>query len=267
MKFGYQIVTHEVTKKKVTGLRGEYETLFALLKDTGFTGVELMVKNPFMIDFNLIRKLAVSYGLDVPMICTGEVYGEDGISFASPDAEIRAEAKRRTIRLLEEAKTLGAHVNVGRLRGAFAPGVPPEDTLWWVRSGILEAAQTCLESKLLIEPIYRAYTNLILTTHEGLRFVKELNAPNVGLMLDIDHMTLEGEIIPKSIRDAQGYFHHVHICDTEHQCLGKGKNNFAEFLDALKSINYSGYVTVEAFPSEDQAAEVKESYRILNQCL
>jgi len=267
MKFGYQIVTHEVTKEKVTGLRGEYETLFALLKDNGFTGVELMVKNPFMIDFYLIRKLAASCGLDVPMICTGEVYGEDGISFAAPDAGIREEAKRRTIRLLQEARTLGAHVNVGRLRGAFTPGVPPEDTLRWVRSGILEAAETCPEAKLLIEPIYRAYTNLILTTQEGLQFVKELSAPNVGLMLDIDHMTLGGENIPASIRDAQGYFHHAHICDTEHQSLGKGKNNFAEFLGALKSINYSGYVTVEAFPSIDQRAEVQESHRILSQYL
>jgi len=267
MKFGYQIATHEVTKQKVTGLKGEYEALFALIKDNGFTGVEFMVRNPFEIDFDLLRRLTGSCGLDVPMFCTGEVYGEDGVSFASPDAKVRAEAMGRTIRLLREAETFGAHVNVGRLRGAYTPGVPPEDTLRWVRAGLLEAARTRPGTKLLIEPIYRAYTNLILTTQDGLRFVKELNAPNVGLMLDIDHMTLEGEDIPQSIREAQGYFHHVHICDTEHQCLGKGNYNFAEFLGALKSVNYSGYVTVETFPSEDQRAEVRESARILRDWL
>ena len=267
MKFGYQIVTHEVSKENVTGLKGEYEDLFALLKDTGFTGVELMVKNPFMIDFNLIGKLAGSYGLDVVMFCTGEVYGEDGVCFAAPEEEVRSEAKKRTLKLLQEAETFGANVNVGRLRGAYVPGVAPVDTLKWVREGLLETSRACPGAKLLIEPIHRKWTNLILTTQEGLAFVKELNAPNVGLMLDIDHMTLEQEDIPASIKEAKGYFHHVHVCDTMHQCMGKGSNNFAEFLGALKAVDYDGYVTVEVFPAKNQQEEVRESYRILREYL
>lgn len=261
------VITEEITKPMVTGLRGDYDELFMLIKENHYNGVELMVKNPFKVDFDLIYKIAKKYNLKIPMICTGEFFGEDHISFADPDINIRKEAINRTKELMKFAYKLGANINIGRLRGRFYPEVPKEKTMRWVKDGLKEVARTNENVNLLIEPICRLYTNFIITTEDGLSFIKELEQPNIQLMLDIDHMTNENEDISESIKKASSYLKHVHICDKDHKPLGEGNYDFDIFLNALKEINYKGFITVETFVSNNYLKDIKNSYNIIQKCL
>lgn len=267
MKFAYMIATKEIQGSRITAIKGEYNYLFQLLKDNGYSGVELMVKDPFAVNFEEIKRASEKHALAVPVMCTGEIYGEDGLSFGDCNRQSRKEALRRTKELMKRAGDFNAHVNVGRLRGRYEEGVPKEDTLKLIKEGLLEAACSCKEVNLLIEPINRNISNFILTTQEGLDFIKELNMPNIRLMLDYIHMVVEEEDIKESVESAQGYFDHVHVCDSDRKPPGLGEYDFADFLKCLKSINYKGYVSVEAFPTSDFQEDVRKSIQVLkNAC-
>lgn len=264
MKFAYMIATPEVKGKHITALRGDYDSLFKLLKSQGYDGVEFMTKNPFEANLELLAEKAVQYELEVPVICTGEMYGEDKLSFADPDDEVRKEAVRRTKKLMEIASDLGAHVNVGRLRGRFLENIPKEKTLQWVQECLCECASVSRDAHLLIEPICKDYENFILTTSEGVDFLKLLGVAKVRLMLDYIHMISEDEDIPHSIDMAMSWVDHVHVCDSDRLPLGYGSFDLSSFFNLLGKASYDRFVSVESFPTDNPEEDVRSSIEALH---
>ncbi len=263
MKFSYMVVTNEIKGKNVTGLIGDYDYLFKCISDNGYDGVELLIKNPFLIDFTEIKKYLKKYNLELPVLCTGEMYGEDGISFGDKNPDIREEAIKRTIETMKIAEEFNAHVNVGRLRGRFVEGVRREDTINWAKESFIKCAESNRNVNLLLEPINHKVSNFLLTTEEGVNFIKELNKPNIRLMLDYIHMAIENENLEKSVSIANGYFDHVHVCDSDRKPLGMGEYNIEEFAKLLVKAGYEGYVSIEAFDTNDYQADLKKSIEVL----
>lgn len=259
MHFAFMIVTPDIQGDQVTGIRGPFEDLFPKLKELGYEGVEVMLKNPFNVNFVQIYGLSQRYDLPVCSLCTGEMYGEDGVSLGDPDPNIREEALRRFRELMKAAALLNAHVGIGRARGRFVYGIPKEDTLRWVKDGLREIAEIDRKVHLLIEPINRRYENFIVSTQEGVDFVKELDIPNVRLMLDYMHMVIEEENIAESVRLVAPYLDHVHVCDSDRKPLGQGDWDLAPFFSALIDIDYKGYISSEAFSSEDEDRDLRNT--------
>lgn len=260
MKLAYMVATPEVKGSYITAVKGDMREIFARIKDVGYDGIELMIKNPKEIDLLLLGKLMQKYDLEVPVICTGEIYGEDGLSFASENSEIRQEAVARTLGLMNIAKELGAKVNVGRLRGKASQAKSKEIAIKRIKESLKYLVEACPDIDLLIEPINREYADLILTTQEGVNFVKELNIPTVKIMLDMIHMVIEGENLKESINLAQGLFKHVHICDSERKPPGLGTFAFEDFLLDIESSGYQGFVGIEAFQIPDAEIAIDKSY-------
>lgn len=259
MKFSYMAVADNIKGKNVTGLIGEYDYLFKLIKDYGYDGVELLIKDPFTTNFKEIERCLKKYNLELPVICTGEMYGEDNLSFADLDINIRKEAIRRTKETMKIAGEFNAHVNVGRLRGRFEEGVKREDTIKWAKEGFLESAISNRSVNLLLEPINYKVSNFILTTIDGVNFIKDLNEPNIRLMLDYIHMMIENENLEKSIRASKNYIDHVHVCDSDRLPLGMGNYKLDDFARILLKVGYDDYISIEAFDTEDYVANVNGS--------
>jgi len=264
VKFSYMVASNEIKGKNITGLIGDYDHLFNVIKDNGYQGIELLIKNPFLIDFKEIKKCLQKNNLDLPVLCTGEMFGEDGLSFGDADPNVRREAIKRTIETMKIAEEFNAHVNVGRLRGRFVDGVNTEDTINWAKEGFQVCAESNKNVNLLLEPINHNVSNFILTTEEGIKFVKELNKPNIKIMLDYIHMVLENEDLESSVRISKGYFDHVHVCDSDRKPLGMGEYNIEIFANLLFDAGYNGYVSIEAFDTNDYMSYIKKSIDVLN---
>lgn len=264
MKFAYMVATPEIKGEKVTALRGDYDYLFNLLSTFGYDGVEFMTKDPFEAGLEDLAEKAGSYGLEVPVICTGEMYGEDRLSFGDPHEEVRREAVRRVGRLMEITSALGAHINVGRLRGRFLDDVPKDMTLKWVEECLDQCASVSSDVHLLIEPICREYENFILTTLDGVKFVKDLSIDNVRLMLDYIHMVSAGENLAHSIDISSGLVDHIHVCDSDRLPLGYGSFDLSPFYEMLKNVSYNGFISVESFPTGNPENDVKRSMEALH---
>ncbi|MFM1653904.1 sugar phosphate isomerase/epimerase family protein [Brevibacillus sp. B_LB10_24] len=263
MKLAYMYATPDVTHSHVTAIQGEMSATLQRIKDCGYTGVELLVRDPRQFDQSRLVRLVADIGLDVPAICTGEVYGEDQVSFADPNAQIRQEAIDRMIACMELAEQFGAMVNVGRLRGRFTPEVPSTQTLDWMRTAIVQCAQRYPAVPIVIEPVNRQYANCLLNTPETLQFISEINLPNVGIMLDLVHMQVEQEEPAESMREAKPYFWHFHICDSDRLPVGLGTYDIVPVFQALHSVGFERYVTVESFQQEDAVQSMRQSYEAL----
>jgi hydroxypyruvate isomerase len=153
LKISYMIGSDEMQGRQVLGLTGEYDHLLGLMKDLGYDGVEVIVANPFLTDFRGLEKALKKHGITLCVICTGEIFGLEKISFADSDRSVREEAVKRTKECMKIAGYLGAKVTVGRVKGGFLPGVSREDTVGWSVDGFLSCADAFPDVDILVEPV------------------------------------------------------------------------------------------------------------------
>lgn len=265
MRLAYQVATPEVSNPNVTAYRGDLRQAFALLASLGYHGVELMVRDPATVDAGAIETLSRAHGLPVSLVCTGEVFGEDGLSFTDPDAAVRGEARRRMRDAVALAARLGVDVNVGRLRGRLRDDVPRHTALAWAHAALREAADLAATAgiRVLIEPINRHFADWVLTTQEGLALLDELSHPALQLMLDVGHLYVEGEAFAAAFAAARAHSFYVHLCDHNRLAPGMGELDFAAILGGLRTADYQGWVSVEAFQQPDSETVMRQSAALL----
>ncbi len=265
MVLAYQVATPEVHTPDVTAYRGDLETAFALLAEHGYGAAELMVRDPAQVPAERIAALSDRFGIPVAMVCTGEVYGEDRLSFMDPDASVRAEAGRRMRDAVALAARFGVDVNVGRLRGRLRDDVPHETSLEWARSALLAAADRAAEAgvRVLLEPVNGRVANWILTTAEGLALVTEWGHPALRLMLDVGHMHAEGEDLLASFAAARAHTFYVHLCDDNRRAPGMGGLDFDQVFAALRAAGYAGCVSAEVYQLPDSVTAMRQSASVL----
>ena len=265
MKLAYMYATPDVGHSRVTAIQGDITSTLANIRNVGYEGVELLVCNPDMIDIPDLESAVEKAGLAVPAVCTGEVYGEDKLSFADPDPERRAQARARMKSAMALASRFGASVNVGRLRGRFQDDVAPEQTMEWITQAIRECAAAYPETRIVMEPVNHEYANCLMGTNDMLDFVASIDLPNVGLMLDMVHMLMEGEDIRASIEVAQNRqrLWHFHFSDSDRLPIGDGHYDMGAIVQALREVGYDGYATVETFQIPDSQHAIQQSFNAL----
>jgi D-psicose/D-tagatose/L-ribulose 3-epimerase len=98
-----------------------------------------------------------------------------------------------------------------------------------------------------MEALNRFEGYLINTCEEALRFVNEVNHPNVKIMLDTFHMNIEEDNIAGAIRLAGDKLGHLHLGEQNRKVPGKGSMPWNEIGLALRDINFQGAVVMEPF--------------------
>ena len=267
MKLAYQISTPEVrVAPGVTAYQSDLETSFRRLKECGYEGAELMVANPRTVDVDLVAKLAAKYSLEIPMVCTGECFGQEGLCFSDPDDAKRNEAIRRGKEAVDLAVKFGAQINIGRFRGGHMFGFDDDLCLSRSNAGMKEVAAYAekMGTKMAIEPVNPIASNYINTTQEGLALLKTLNEPGASIMLDSNHMFLSDKNSIDSIREAKGKFTYVHLVDSNRLWPGNCKIDFEKFIGTLKEVGYDGWLSVEVFqrPNQDYCLEASANHII-----
>jgi len=108
-----------------------------------------------------------------------------------------------------------------------------------------------LNTFIFLEPLNRYETHLINTLQQAVDICKKVDSPNVRVLADFFHMSIEERDIPTSIRAAGEYIYHVHLADSNRLLPGFGHTDFRAGFEALKSIGYKNYMAFEAgFPGE-----------------
>lgn len=100
---------------------------------------------------------------------------------------------------------------------------------------------------LNMECLNRFENYLLNTAEEGVKFVKEVDCPNVWVMLDTFHMNIEETSIGAAIRTAGDLLGHFHTGECNRMVPGKGRTPWKEIGEALSDIGYNKRVVMEPF--------------------
>ena len=265
MKLCYQVATPDVAiADSVTAYQGPLQKTFGDIAAYGYDGVELMTIDPGKLNWDEVKKTAEDLGLVVGLVCTGEIYGQLGLSFADPDAGRRREAVDRVNGIIDFAASQNAKVNIGRVRGQYRPDVAREQTEEWAVEAFQAISDHAAPKGVMIalENVTIMQTNFINTMAEARRIIDMTDRPNFRAMMDVFHLNLEERDIYQAIRDYADINVHVHLCDNNRRYPGNCGLDFERIIQTFHDVGYDDLYSTEVFqlPSMEECAKRSIAY-------
>jgi len=255
IRIAAMIGTPDLQAETLAIYRGDLETAFQKVAGLGYDGVEFMLKNPDVLDGAAIRRSLDDHGLTLAAVCTGHIYGEDGLGLVGPHESVCRQAMTRMQAIVDfvaDHFEPGTMVTIGRSRGPGYPGDAAR-SLEDMAVAFRRLADYALPRgvRLVLEPINIHQANYIHTTQEGIEMVRRVDRPNFGLMVDVYHMNIEDVDIYASLREAESLIWFVHFADNNRHWPGSAHLDFERIVATLYEIGYDGYVSMEIFPWPD----------------
>ena len=118
---------------------------------------------------------------------------------------------------------------------------------------------------VVIEPLNKKETNMLLTTAEAMSYIRELELPNLKLLVDLYHFYCEGEPLD-SIREFGSYIKHVHIVEPSERTFMRPDDayDYGAFVKALRDVGYDGALMFEG-GGDDYEKGIAETYPVLRE--
>lgn len=98
-----------------------------------------------------------------------------------------------------------------------------------------------------VEAVNRYEGCILNTAEEAVAYVKQVDAPNIGILLDTYHMNIEESSFREAILTAGDLLLGFHTGDNNRRCPGRGHIDFDEIFAALAEIGYKGRIVSEPF--------------------
>ena len=116
---------------------------------------------------------------------------------------------------------------------------------------------------VVIEPLNKKETNVLLTTKEAMEYIKELELPNLKLLVDLYHFYCEGEPLDR-IYEYGPYIKHIHIVEPSKRTFMRpgDEYDYKVFVKALRDVDYDGALMFEG-GGEDYDTGIAETYPVL----
>ena len=232
----------------------------------GFHAIELFPPDAESVDAHALRQLLARHGLRLAAVGTGAGWVRHKLSLASPDPAIRHRATQFIASIIDLAGGFGAPAIIGSMQGKAEGEVGKDQALAWLAFALEQLGPRAAvhEVPLLLEPLNRYETNLLNTVDQTLALFSGLRTRNLRILADLFHMNIEESDIPAALRRAGSSVGHVHFADSNRRAIGFGHTDVAPVVQALRDMNYAGYLSAEILPlpSADAAAQrTIESFR------
>lgn len=176
-----------------------HKGLLDFCKGVGFDGVEFnvgIVSDPS--ECEKFGAYARDLGLDVTTVGT---FDPGVCNPVSPDADLRAQVFPQFRKFIDSTIRLGGKLICGPLHqglGYFSGARPTQQEWDWS----IETMRPCFEYArdhgitVAVEPLNRFESYLFNTVAEAVRYVKEIDLDNVGLLVDTMHSNIENWTSP-----------------------------------------------------------------------
>jgi sugar phosphate isomerase/epimerase len=194
----------------------------------------------------------------------------EGFQVTSPDGAVRQMTADYLGSLAEACRDLGGDLMVfgSPMQRKIPPGHTREQATRFVID-TFRRAQSALSAtgvKLCLEPLAPTEADFIQTATEAVAILRELDHPNYVLHLDVKAMSSEQVPIPDLIREHAKITGHFHANDANRRGPGFGDTDFTPIFQALKDVEYAGWVSVEVFDyTPDPVTIARESIRYMRE--
>ena len=250
----------------------------------GYEGVEILCDVPHLYPplfpkqrlsrlNNLLGKqhLEVSNLNAFTLYAVNDVYHPSWIEMDKHSTNIRL---MHTIDCLKAARFLGAK-NISTEAGGPQTGNAQDgkDLLKLFTKNIEHAVRIAESEKvrILVEP----EPGLIIENSSQItEFLKSFDSKSIGMNCDLGHFFCVGEDPAQVVYQLVDYIGHFHLADISsdrvhnHLLPGMGSINFKDIFDAISSVGYQGFITVELYTYQDNPIEAaKRAYEYLQKFL
>jgi hydroxypyruvate isomerase len=125
---------------------------------------------------------------------------------------------------------------------------PAEQDALAVENLAYAAART--NAAVLLEPVSGAERYPLLTAADAVAVIDKVGAPNVRLLADLYHLTVNGDDVEKALTGYGDRIAHVQIADAPGRNEpGTGEIDFERHFATLDEVGYSGWIGLEYKPS------------------
>jgi sugar phosphate isomerase/epimerase len=258
MKLSVAVAPEDAPDSAFVVFRG-LEASIAKAAELGYDGIELAVSRASDVQGAALNRWLSRHDMEVSAVSTGLVYAERGISLLeTPDTAVPA-----FIDLIDIAADFGKQVNIGRSRG-FKKNLSLHEAADGLKKTLTPIADHAVRKgvKLLLEPVNRYEIDWIHSVDEGAAVLDRIGNGCLSLMPDVFHMNIEDRSFADSFVRHKKYIQYVHLADSNRRAPGWGHLNFNDLFSILKTIEYTGWVSVEILPlpSPDEAAKQAADY-------
>jgi sugar phosphate isomerase/epimerase len=184
------------------------------------------------------------------------------LTLTSPDKTIRAKAIDFVKRIIDIGSFFKAPAIIGSMQGNIGKN-NRQDTLARFARTLNELGRYAAgrNVELLFEPLNHHSTDVANTLADGVEIIKKTGSDNVKLLADFFHMDIEKENIAESIKQAAEFIAYVHFVDSDRKPAGMGHIDLRYAVDALKYIDYDGFLSAEALPLPDSQAAAQQTIK------
>lgn len=232
-------------------VRYPIEKFLDKVEQSPFSSIDLYCSAPQLniFDYPLQRLLSLDKeirmrNLDImamtPENCTYPV------NFCTQDKLTRESSIRYYQRAIDTAEFLGCpNVQISTGFGYFDQ--PSEEAWNYCLESLQTLAAYCERKgvKLLLEELKTTTTNVLITSNDIARMLKEINSEAVVGMVDMDQMTYANETVDNWFDALGDKLQHIHFNDRGHTVPGDCDLPMKEYYEAIKKRGYEGTVSFE----------------------
>ncbi len=222
--------------------------LLPIIKEAGFDGVEIPLFRPKDFQASSIRKAVEANGLE----CNACTVLVDGFSLISESPDMRRRTRQHLEDLVKVAAEAGVKIIAGPLYSpvGYLPGRRRTSDEWnWAVEGFQSLGDTLAAHQVTfaIEPINRFETYFLNTAADAAKLAEQIGHPNIGILFDTFHANIEEKQIAAGYLTVGPHLKHVHTCENDRGIPGSGHVEWDQVFQALHSMNYDGWLTIESF--------------------
>ncbi len=242
MKYGMNLLLW------TSGVTEQHFPLLNDLKSWGFDGVELPL---FDFDVNHAKKVGTELKT-IGLACTAVTVCTADQNPISPDAAVRAAGLNRLKQAIDCCAAAGATHLCGPIHSALGEfsGAGRTTDEWNRAKDVLAKAGDHAQANgvtLVVEYLNRFECYFLNSAADAGQFCRELGHSHVKTMYDTFHANIEEKSITQAVKACADQLVHVHISENDRSTPGEGGVNWDESFRALKSVNYDGWLMIEAF--------------------
>ncbi len=248
----------------------ELETAFKMGRELGFDGLEV----PFNgLDYEQevlwtregvrqIRRLAEATGMEVPSCCAGRF---NRLGFVNPDPEVREECVEILLHLIDTCAEVGMQNILVAFFGDHEIETEEHKDL------VVEAMRRCAP-KAESRGITLALEGTV-TAEDFFEIIDRTESEALGVYYDVGNAVWLGYDGPAELRKIsdKGLLAQVHIKDMtaekQNVPLGEGGVNWPAVADALREIEYDGYLVLETTGGDDRRAFAQRHLAFIKSCI
>jgi sugar phosphate isomerase/epimerase len=256
----------------------DHDRVCSFVAGLGYTGLEIapFTLAPRITDVSadrrkLLRKQAEDAGLTI-LGLHWLLAKTEGLQITSPDAAVRQRTAEYLAELARCCRDLGGDIMVfgSPKQREIPPGHSYEHAREFAVDTFHRAADTFTDNgvTLCLEPLAPTETKFINTCAEACEILQRINHPNFALHQDVKAMSAETKLsVPELIRRYAQWTRHFHANDPNQRGPGFGETDFRPIFQALKDIDYQGWISVEVFDyTPDPATIARKSIEYMRSC-